>query len=126
MCSIMLAVWQSVALLFLLCFSACMHRGTGCSVYLHPLMPSTIDAVLQEFEGQLAAATAELQDKLAQQAAQLRSQGNELRNVCTHRDDYDRAYRALEKEQVAEANEAQRKLCGLSGKLAAVQVGVVG
>jgi hypothetical protein len=92
---------------------------------MHPLTHSH-DAFLQDFEGQLAAATAELQDKLAQQAAQLCSQGNELRHVCAHRDDYDRAYRALEKEQVAEANEAQRKLRGLSGKLAAAQVGVVG
>jgi hypothetical protein len=82
-------------------------------------------AFLQDYEGQLAAATAELQDKLTQQAEQLRSQGNELRHVCAHRDDYDRAYRVLEKEQVAEAKEADRKLRGLSGKLAAVEVGVL-
>jgi regulator of replication initiation timing len=54
-------------------------------------------ALLQDFEVRLAAVTAELQDKVAQQAAQLSSkadklrlQGQELREVCAHRDHLNR------------------------------------
>jgi septal ring factor EnvC (AmiA/AmiB activator) len=88
-------------------------------------------ALLQDFEVRLAAVTAELQDKVAQQAAQLSSkadklrlQGQQLREVCAHRDHLNSTLAQTEREMAAEAREAQRKLRGMSGKLAAVKVGV--
>jgi regulator of replication initiation timing len=87
-------------------------------------------AFLQDFEVRLAAVTAELKGKLRLQgkelsskADKLRLQGQELREVCAHRDHLNRMLAQTEREMEADAREAQRKLRGMSGKLAAIKVG---
>jgi hypothetical protein len=43
--------------------------------------------------------------------------------VRAHRDHLNRTLAQTEREMEADAREAQRKLCGMSGKLAAIKVG---